>query len=82
MRYLLAIITLSLPIVLAGCVGVTAENYQRDDNSNRSQDMDSCMAEATREVPPRPDYAGIDLNHEIRMRYFNECMTEKGYTIS
>lgn len=82
MRYLSLLASMSLSLILAGCGGVTTQNYQREDNSNRQEDMDNCMAEATREVPPRPDYAGIDLNYEIRMRYFNDCMTEKGYTIS
>lgn len=32
------------------------------------------MAKATRDVPQRLDYAGIDLNHDIRMRAYNACM--------
>lgn len=79
MRNLGKAVALCGALILAGC-GTTAENYQRGDNSERAGDIDSCMVEATREVPQRLDYAGIDLNHEIRMRYFNECMAEKGYT--
>ena len=70
---------LVLPIALAGCM-TTAENFQAADNSNRQMDMDSCMAEATREVPQRMDFAGIDLNFDIRMRYFDRCMASRGYT--
>lgn len=65
-------------LFLAGCV--TASDYQSDDISNRQADMDACMAEATREVPQRLDYAGIDLNADIRLRYFNGCMSELGYS--
>lgn len=38
---------------------------------------DACMAQATREVPQRLDYAGIDLNHEIRMRAYRACLASK-----
>lgn len=72
----LALLTLVLP--LAACV--TPDSYTGP--GNRQADMDGCMSQATRDVPPRPDYAGIDLNHEIRMRAFDACMSERGYSKS
>jgi len=69
-----------LPLLLAGCV--TPASYDNGDNTTRQADIDSCMADATRQVPQRLDYAGIDLNAQIRMRAFDACMSEKGYSKS
>lgn len=80
MRYFMRVAVFFAGASLAGCVGVTSQDYQRGDNSERAGDTDACMAEATREVPQRLDYAGIDNNAPIRMRYFDDCMAEKGYT--
>lgn len=58
MRYLI------LPVILAGCMT----------SAPMSQSEQLCMAQATREVPQRLDYAGIDLNHDIRMNAYKRCI--------
>lgn len=73
MRFLL------IGFLLAGCV-VTENSYQRGDNSNRQADMDACQIGALAQAPVAVDANNIDRNFDLRMRLFDACMAEKGYT--
>lgn len=53
-----------IPVLLAGCV-----------TPDMTAEQQACMAKATRDVPQRLDYAGIDLNHDIRMTAYNACIS-------
>lgn len=56
---------LVIAMALAGCM-----------SAEMTPEQDACMAQATREVPQRLDYAGIDLNHDIRMRAYQACLAQ------
>lgn len=36
---------------------------------------EACMVQATKDVPQRLDYAGIDLNHDMRMKAYHRCVS-------
>jgi hypothetical protein len=70
-----------IPLVfLAGCM-TTENSYNKGDNSMRQADMDNCQIDALAQAPRAIDPAGIDRNFDLRMRIFNACMSDQGYSI-
>lgn len=67
---------------LTGCVEIRTENtYQKGSNETRRSDMDQCDVAAQSKAPIAMDSFDIDRNFELRMRLFDACMEEKGYSI-